>query len=490
MAEIPVYYPIDETHNAEIFARRCVEQVRYVTGRGFRIYDGVAWRTDAEDIAVTQKLIDHLGEMHAMAETLADPKSRMQATNAVSKFRNSAQLRGTVSILRSVHGISMPGTDLNRDPMLFNVQNGTLNLRTAKLLPHSQEDMITKCAPLSFREDAECPLWEAFVARVTSTKEGEPRPDLALLIQRIVGYLLTGRCSEQVAFFFYGTGANGKGTFMSTLRALLSDYATTTNSETFIRTRGDQHPTAVADLSEAHLVWCDELAEDAVLNEDLLKTMTGEGPRKARYMRKDFFEFIPRFKIVFTTNALPTVMGDNRAIWRRIIPIPFDLVIPHAERDHEIYAKLHSELPGILNWALRGCLEWQRQGLNANSVECVRTLREDYKEEEDTILDAINEICVFGKHEAIHQNILYQAYVRHCRRLGMHPFSKQHFGRRLQQKNFMTLKRGGHRYWLGLTIRGMEGQTNLETTIYPAEVISADSVQVPENEEDSESGEK
>jgi len=455
--------PDSDLTNAEAMAARYGKQIIFVPGMGFLTYlDGV-WKRDP-----SARLVRHLAGEHAkaMRETVLDgveEEHRAAVKKAALKWQNRKQIDATVSLLSTVPDIAIPGPRLNHDAMLFNVRNGTVDLGTGTLRPHDPADLITMQSPVEFDPDAQCPMWEDFMERISAERfGGSPRKEWIAFMQRLAGYLLTGETKEQKLFFFLGEGANGKGTWVEVVRALLGTYAAVTNSSTFMRTRTDQHPTAVADIAEARFVYCEELAEDAKINEERMKSMTGEGRQKARFMHQNFFEFDTHWKIIFNTNHLPTVPTGGRATWRRLIPVPFDITIPEKKRDVDIVARLRTELPGILNWAIAGCIDWRLQGLNPNTVACIEARRVEYHEEEDHVGAVLRSICTFGEGLWVRQTDLYMAYRRACIAQGIVPLDGNVFGRRLHDRKIADGRSGKNRdrLRLGLQLKaGLEIET-------------------------------
>jgi len=459
--------PESDLANAECMAIRYGNEIIYVPGMGFFLYRDGRYQRDPK-----ARQVRYLAGLHAKAVTeraLASsvPGKQDPILRMAQRYQSDRAIKATVSLLETLPAITVPATRLNRDPLLFNVANGTVDLRTGLLKPHDPADLITQISPVTFDPAAECPQWIDFVNKISAPEfDGPPRPDLVALLQRLAGYLLTGETKEQMLFLFLGEGANGKGTWVETISAVLGDYATTTNSITFMRTKNEQHPTAVADIAEARFVYCDELAEDAMINEERLKSMTGEGRQKARFMRENFFEFIPRFKVIFGTNHLPKVPTTDQAIWRRIIPIPFSVTIPSGRRDRDIVKRLKEELPGILNWAIAGCRMWQQSGLDPNSLSCVRDMREEYHEEEDHVGAILNAICEFAEGLTEIQTTLYMAYRRACKARGIPPLDGSVFGRRLGPMGYEGARVGK----AGTRIRkGLRLQTVVETSLREAD---------------------
>jgi putative DNA primase/helicase len=250
---------------------------------------------------------------------------------------------------------------------------------------HDPKDYITKITAVG--PGGECPLWHAFLDRVTSGERA-----LKEYLQRIAGYCCTGSTSEQVLFFLYGTGANGKGVFVNTLAGVLGDYAMTAPMDAFVITKGDRHPTDLASMRGMRLVVAQEIEKDARWAEAKIKTLTGGDKIRARFMRQDFFEFTVTFKLMISGNHKPSLSGINEAIRRRFHMIPFSVTIPPQERDRDLFEKLKPEWPGILKWMLAGCFSWQERGLAP--PRAVTEATDAYLTEEDALAMWIEECCI------------------------------------------------------------------------------------------------
>ena len=210
----------------------------------------------------------------------------------------------------------------------------------------------------------------------------------------MVGYCLTGVTSEHALFFLYGTGANGKSVFVSTLAAILGDYATIAAMDMFMATTGDRHPTDMAGLRGARMVSSIETEQGRRWAESKLKALTGGDRITARFMRQDFFEFTPQFKLLVAGNHKPAIRNVDEAMRRRLHMIPFTVTIPPAKRDQRLQDRLLAERDGILAWAVQGCLEWQRVGLRPPAA--VKAATDEYFEAEDALGRWMAEGCVRG----------------------------------------------------------------------------------------------
>jgi P4 family phage/plasmid primase-like protien len=265
----------------------------------------------------------------------------------------------------------------------------TIDLRTGTEYAPRREDYCTKIAAVA-PADIATKLWRAFLDKITAGDR-----DLQRYLQRMAGYCMTGDTSEHVLFFLYGTGANGKSVFINTLRGIWGDYASATPMTTFMASHTDQHPTDLAMLRGVRLVVAQETEVGRQWAEARIKSITGGDPVRARFMRQDFFEYTPQFKLVIVGNHKPALRNIDEAMRRRIHLVPFTVTIPPAERDKELFEKLKPEWPGILRWAVDGCLEWQEVGLVPPPAIIAAT--DEYLAEEDALARWIDECCDTGK---------------------------------------------------------------------------------------------
>jgi putative DNA primase/helicase len=270
------------------------------------------------------------------------------------------------------------------DPWLLNTPGGVVDLRTGGIRPHNPLEFMTKITAVGPR--GECPLFLRFLDRITV---GDT--ELIAYLQRVFGYVLTGLAREHALFFCYGTGANGKSVLLSTVAGILGDYHRTAPIETFTVSNGDRHPTDLAMLRGARLVTATETEEGRRWAESRIKQLTGGDTISARFMRQDFFEYRPQFKLIIAGNHKPSLRTVDEAIRRRFHLIPFTVTIPAEERDGELTEKLKTEWPGILAWMVEGCTKWQADGLRPPLAVVNATAA--YLEAEDAITSWMEDRC-------------------------------------------------------------------------------------------------
>jgi putative DNA primase/helicase len=347
-----------------------------------------------------------------------------------------------VELVRSEPGIPVLPADLDQDPMLLNLLNGTLDLHTGKLREHRREDLITKLAPVEYDEKATCQVW-----RHTLEKVFECDQEVIRFVQRFFGYCLTGEVSEQVLVIFWGAGANGKSTIVETmLRMLGEDYAVKASRDLFMAKKQDNHPTQMARLFGRRLVVCVETHEGARLDEGLVKELTGGDKITARRMREDPWQFDPTHKAILVTNHKPEIRGTDEGIWRRQRLVPFTVRFWNPDdpeerarglpadlrQDKELSQKLKAELPGILAWCVEGCLAWKHEGLGM--PKAVKAATSAYRVEQDLLSAFLEERCVLGRDFQVRFSELYAAYCCWCEQGNEEPVKKRQFGEALRER--------------------------------------------------------
>lgn len=275
----------------------------------------------------------------------------------------------------------------DRDPWLIATPNGTVDLQTGKLSCPEPDRYLTKLTAAA--PTGSCPLWMHFLQQVT---DGDKQ--YAAFLQRVAGYCATGLTREQCLFFLYGTGGNGKGTFINTLQYVLGDYAMTAPTEMLLEHHGDRHPTDVAGLRGARLVVAQETDEGRAWNESLLKTMTGGDRITAHFMRQDNFTFDPQFKLLVAGNHKPRLRSVDAAIQRRFHLLPFEQQFLGAKTDKQLAKKLEAEAGGILHWVIQGAKQYASKGLTPPKV--VADATSEYLDHEDVVKQWLAECCEHG----------------------------------------------------------------------------------------------
>jgi putative DNA primase/helicase len=373
------------------------------------------------------------GEIQALGDVGSDAgkKARLATLIAVLnhclRWEDARRISASLKLAESESGIPILPGDLDKDPSLLNVRNGTLNLRSGTLRPHCRSDYITKLAAVDYQPDATCPRWLKCL-----NKWMDGNKDLIQYLQRAVGYALTGDVGEQCLFFLHGSGQNGKTTFLGAILDMLGDYAIQTVAELLLERKYESHPTERADLCGRRFVATIETDEGKRMAEALMKQMTGGDKIRARQMRQDFFEFWPTHKFFLAANHKPVIQGTDLGTWRRIKLVPFTIAISDEEKDKSLGQKLGAEKAGILAWAVRGCLDWQQHGLG--EPDEVRQATDAYREEEDVIAGFVAECCLVNREFKTQASVLLDTYQKWS---GDKSMTTQGLKNRMEEKGYM-----------------------------------------------------
>lgn len=336
----------------------------------------------------------------ACAETEKQAKAILKFANENARnMRQAGSVNAVETMTRSNAEIIATAEQFDSNLMLLGTPTGTVDLSTGELMKPERSHWITKhCKVSPAKKGTPAPLWEAFLKR---TFDGNN--ELIEFMQRAAGYALTGHTTEHKLLFMFGTGSNGKSVFLNTIFSIMGDYAKRAAAQTFLNSSGDKHPTDLAGLQGARLVAGSELPAGKAWNESVIKDLTGGDIITARFMRQDYFDYMPQFTLFIAGNHRPSFSGIDEAIRRRVCLIPFTVTIPKEERDPELPQKLEDEWPAILRWMIDGALEWQRIGLSV--PEEVSAASQEYMEDEDTLseffADNIADIP-FGEAEVAH----------------------------------------------------------------------------------------
>lgn len=430
--------------NAQRLVRAHGADIRFTPERGWLVWDGRRWAADEKGIAVA-------GFAKETALAIYDEVKNAENRDALYQHARRSQSRRAIEsmiwLARSENGIAMRLTEFDADPWLLNVRNGTIDLRSGAIREHRREDLLTRFVDIDFNAGATCALWGAFLYRVTG---GEA--DLIGYLQRFVGYLLTGSTREQVLHFFYGLGANGKSVFSEIVEALLADYAIVVSPELVMVRRHSGIPNDVARLRGVRVALMNETSQGARFDEAKLKDLTGGDSLTGRFLHAEFFDFAPTHKIVIRGNHKPVINGTDEGIWRRLRLVPFTVTIPTDEQDRDLITKLRAELPGILTWAVAGCLEWQAKGLNPPAI--ITNAVREYREESDVLGRFVEERCASSALAQVKSSAFFTAYQKFCESAGERWIPSKDLPAEMTRRGFewKRTKHGGMYYGVELII--------------------------------------
>ena len=453
-AEVDFGPPVDHTAvqhgreltdlgNARRFAADHQHRLRYVVQRRrWLVWRDGRWRED--DDGEHDRAAKHTVEtMLARAITL-DGDTRKHVIKHALNSQEAPRLRRMLDLAGTEPELALTVERLDADPWILSCQNGTLDLRTGELRPRDPADLISLGSQIPYEPSATCPRWQRFLLEAFADD-----PELVEFVRRAIGYSLTGDTREHALFICHGAGANGKTTFLETAKRLLGGLAATAAFDTFARARGDRGPrNDLARLHRARLVAAAESGEGRRLDEATVKQITGGDTVAARFLYGEHFEYRPAFKLWLATNHRPRVDGDDDAIWRRIRLIPFNVSFRGRE-DRELEQTLAAELPGILTWAVQGCLAWQSDGLG--SAGAVDEATAEYRQEEDVLGAFLTERCELGAGHETAPADLRTAYETYRAELGEKPVTASVLGKQLSRRG---IKRGGRNsVYRGLRLR-------------------------------------
>jgi putative DNA primase/helicase len=458
---------LTDVGNAARFVLMFGSMLRYCYAREMWVmFTGKRWEWDRLGRAVAlakQMMLAILDEAQTESRLAAEAQSKgdeqaaakhADRASALVKWGIASQRkeRITAAVSLAQPDLAISPDDLDANPLLLNLQNGTFEIETAILRPHRREDFITKICRGSYRPDAPRKELNKFLARIFRT-----HPTLIGFIQRAFGYGATGLTIEQVVFFLFGRGANGKTTLIDAVMYVLGDFAGKADPDLLMMRDGSPgHPCNVADLMGKRSVVVSETNDGKRFDESKLKDLVGETRLKAREMYGSFFEFTATTKFFMYSNHKPVVRGTDFGFWRRMRLIPFVETIGDEEKDADLPGKLKSEVDGILTWIVDGAVLWRSEGLGV-PVE-VSAATADYRQEMDSIGAFIDDFCLDGEKLVSYAKDLYAAYTKWCDENGEHRLTQKRLGTTLTERGYRSERcsHSGLKKWLGIGLKAGE----------------------------------
>lgn len=361
-------------------------------------------------------------------------------------FRKANTITAVEKLARSDRRYAATPEQWDADDHLLNTKSGVIDLRTGEQHPHDPSLFMSKSCTVAPLGNA--PRWKAFLGEVTGgDKEYES------FLQRVAGYAASGHTHQQAMFFLYGRGGNGKGVFLNTIQAVMGDYSSVASMDTFTESKFDRHPTDLAMLHGARVVFAQETDSGRAWAESRIKSLTGGDPITARFMRQDFFTFVPKFKLLIAGNHKPRLRHVDDAMRRRLHLLPFNQMFDASNRDPHLSEKLHKEHGGILNWIIEGALQFDKLGLAPPEVVTAAT--NEYFESEDFFDQWLCEKCDIGKEHWDRPTSLFNSWKDFAREANDDPGNQNSFAEELGRRGYIPGKssaRGG-RYWGGLKLK-------------------------------------
>lgn len=449
-------YTMDDTGNAERMFVNYGDRLRFsYIEKSWYYWDERRWCKDitgtvdrvADDsLNIMQQETELYRQIDQKLEQNGDkPSMEKQFIKHIKVSRSSKSKTAMKKELQ--HKVPVVPGQFDRDKYALNTPDGIIDLRSGKLTSHNIEKYITKLCGTGL-SDSDCPAWKSFLNTVFG---GDP--EMIRYIQKAVGYSLSGSTSEQCVFFLYGTGRNGKSTFLDIIRAMLGDYAANTQPETIMvspKSAGGAR-SDIARLKGTRLVTTVEPNEGMRLDEGLIKQLTGGDPVTTRFQYSSEFEFVPEFKIWMATNHKPIIRGTDTGIWRRIHLVPFSVQIPESKVDRSMPLKLRKELPAILKWAVDGYALYRSEGLRLPSTALKAV--NDYRREMDVVSAFISACCIVGNGSE-QSSTLYAVYCKWASDNNEYKMSHTRFTTELLKKDGIERKRDRDAvYFQGLTLQ-------------------------------------
>jgi len=435
----------DDIANADRYAAEHAERLRHVTGftPPWLVWDGRRWAPDETG--------EHIEAAKATADRLfreAVDRDEKWAKYA-SDSRQAGRLRAMIGLAESDPRLSRRARDFDCDPWLLNTPSGTLDLRTGELSGHDPADGLTMLTGAAYRPDAAAPTWRAFLERVLAAD-----PELEAFLRRLAGLSAIGAVREHVLAILWGAGANGKTTLANALHFALGDYAHAGSIELLLgRHRPGGATPEVADLRGRRLVTVAETREDGRLAAERVKALTGGDPITARHLYAQPFTFPPSHTTWLLTNHRPRVDDDGDAIWRRLLLVPFTVMIPDNEQEPELGARLELEADGILGWIVQGAREYLAAGLNP--PDAVRVATDEYRSSEDAFAAWLDECCELDSRAFTPTARLRESYSEWAKRNGSEELTSNALAERLTRRalpNVTAQRSKRARGWKGLRL--------------------------------------
>jgi len=454
----PDFYPVEwskqksDKGNAELLAQYFGYDILFVpeAGKagGYYVWTGTHWEYDKGNAAMYRMAKEITGILLVHAAKQATKNEQEDWAGYAISCGNAGKLKNMIELVRT-HVRTVHKSEFNNQRMLLNLREGAVDLRTGTICPHDRNDLLTKCQNISWNPIAESKRWQQFLSEVF-----EGNQEVIDFIQRAVGYTLTGLTAEEVLFIGWGTGRNGKGKFTDTIIALMGDYARPAKFDMFVAKKGDEgKANDVAELFGARFVPASEGEQSKRLAEAKIKNMVSGDPVEGEKKYQDSFTYYPEYKIWLFTNYKPRIVGTDEGIWDKVIFIPFKRYFEPHERDKNLLAKLKQELPGILQWAIRGCLAWQEQGLNV--PECLKQATAQYRHEQNVLGHFVEDELIENDDLKTPCGQMYTHYEEWAGKNGEYQMTATEFKERMEQRYGDAGRSAQGKFWKGVGIKSL-----------------------------------
>lgn len=413
------------------------------------VWEGPRWIVD-DSGEVERRAKATVRSLYVEASHAPDEESREAILKHAAKSEQASKIRGMLELAKTEPEITLTMDQLDADPYLFNVENGTINLKTGELRAHRRKDLITKLAPVEYNEKAKSPRWDDFVQEIMNGDQ-----ELVRFLQHAIGYTMTGDTREECLFFCYGIGRNGKTKLFEILRELFGGYSQQADFASFLVRRNEGPRDDLAGMRGARLVTASEADSDRGFDSAILKQLTGGDTVRARHLYERAFEYRPQHKLWLAANHKPIVKEQTEAFWSRIRLIPFTVTFTKEQRDPNLIVKLRKELSGILNWAVQGVVQWRKEGLM--EPKAVARATKQYREENDILGEFMAQKCVFDAEAWTSTSQLYREFSDwwiETRGARTPPITMGWFSRMLNERpQIRQVKQMNIRGWKGISVK-------------------------------------
>jgi putative DNA primase/helicase len=445
----PFRLPKSDDDFSQAFLKACGDRLRFCpdlkTWLHFSPDEG--WRRDETGQTYTT-LLEFARQLVVSgleaAKTLEDPQPFV---NQLTRLKDRRRLDPALHLSTTDPRVVVRALDLDSRPEIIGCTNGILDVLTGKFIPFDQDVLVTRRLAVAFDPDAQAPTWERFLSDV------QKDPIMRAFLQRLLGSALFGAIRDHILPFHHGTGANGKGTTLETVLDLFGGYGASLSNEFVYMTRNGASPQLeLANLMGARLALGSENAKGGAFNEDLLKKITGGDRLKGRFLYSNPVEAAASYHVHLVGNHMPVISGTDDGIWRRFVLIPWPISIPPEQRDLLLRERIAKEKPGLLNWLLQGCIDWNKDGLQM--PEFCRAITNDFRQESDELADFITEKLSKDPERYCLKGEVYTAYKRWAEEGGLRRMTKRQLSTALQERGFESGRTSTTRdhSWIGWTI--------------------------------------
>lgn len=438
-------HTLTDAAHAERFARAFAGEFRFDHTRNLWLaWSHTRWAVDLTGRRYA-RAIELARELYESATREADLDARRRLATFAIGCENRARLENVLHLAK-FHPLLADAGDLwDADPWALNTPGGLVDLRSGQVRPSTPADRVTFQTAVALADTADCERWRRFLREVFRGDD-----EIVRWLQKVMGYALTGITSEQFLVIAFGGGANGKSTLFATVAWLLADYGMNLPFSSFEFFDRSAIPNDLAALRGRRFVTASETQDGTRLNEARVKALTGEDTLTARFLHGEFFSFRPVAKLFLFVNHRPVVRDDSHGFWRRVRLLPF---LETFAVNGALAGELRAEGPGILRWALDGCLAWQRDGLTVPAAVAGAT--KDYETDSDALAPFLEACCVLGGDRSVRASQVYGRYRQWCDEANLGPrerLSQTAFGRKLKTRFDGFKDRAGYAY-LGVGLR-------------------------------------